>query len=179
MPISEREFQRDVIKAARARGWRVYFHWSSLHSPAGWVDLILLHPDGGRALFRELKSDRGYLRQNQRECLAALRMCGLDAGVWRPRDWDAIIAALDGKAMPSSEAALKTPPKRPRKAKRGAMQAVSPAPAPMALPGGGAFAYAPRADVIGVCADCGADGRYLTDSGVCIAAIDCKGEGDA
>lgn len=91
---SEKQFQAQVIRAAKTRGWSCYWTWSSIHSPAGWPDLVLLHPADGRALFRELKTDKGRLTPSQKECLGELECAGLDAAVWRPADWDAIMREL-------------------------------------------------------------------------------------
>ena len=55
---------------------------------AGWLDWTFLRRnyDCGAAMFRELKTERGRLTRDQRECLAFLRAAGLDADVWRPSD---------------------------------------------------------------------------------------------
>lgn len=83
--VTERDLQRAVIDLARLCGWRVYFVWSSLHSPAGWPDLFLLR--GTQALALELKSHRGRLTDAQRETLAALAEAGIPTAVVRPADW--------------------------------------------------------------------------------------------
>ena len=73
-------------------GWRSYHTYDSRRSAPGWPDLVLLR--GGVALFRELKLDKGRLTAAQVEWIEALRGAGLDASVWRPRDWETICAEL-------------------------------------------------------------------------------------
>ena len=50
-------------------------------------------------LFRELKSQRGRVRPEQKEWLATLSEAGSDAGIWRPSDWPEIERLLT-KAKP-------------------------------------------------------------------------------
>ena len=91
--LSETEFRdKQIIPLAVLQGWTCYFTWRSDHSPRGWVDLVLIRPP--RALFRELKRDTGRATPAQRECLARLQACGLDAAIWRPRDWATIVHTL-------------------------------------------------------------------------------------
>ena len=66
----------------------------SVGSEAGWPDLVLLRRRDGRALFRELKTDRGRLTARQAAVIGLLRACGLDAGVWRPSMLDEIAEEL-------------------------------------------------------------------------------------
>lgn len=91
--ISEAAFQRQVLELAVLLGWRWY------HPPdnkpdargrrqrvqAGFLDLVLVHPVHG-VLFRELKTERGRVSEEQREWIAALGAAGANAAVWRPRD---------------------------------------------------------------------------------------------
>lgn len=84
----EKRFQASVVILARLRGWWAYSVPDSRRSAAGWPDLALLRPP--RLLLRELKTDRGRLRSEQREVMAALSACGLDVKVWRPSMWEEI-----------------------------------------------------------------------------------------
>lgn len=78
---------------ARLLGWRVYFTWTSLHSPPGFPDLVLCRPP--RLLFVELKSEEGRLSRAQRDWLALLETIpGIEAYVWRPRDQREILTRL-------------------------------------------------------------------------------------
>lgn len=66
----------------------------SLGSEAGWPDLALFRRRDGRAMFRELKTDTGRVSPRQAAVIGLMRACGLDAGVWRPRDLDRIAEEL-------------------------------------------------------------------------------------
>ena len=93
----ERDFQAAVVVLAKTLGWTVYYTTDSRHSPAGWVDLVLIR--GDRVLFRENKRDSRPSRVTaaQRECMALLEGAGLDVGVWTPDDWQAIADTLAGR----------------------------------------------------------------------------------
>jgi Holliday junction resolvase len=89
---TERAFQRQVCDLLKLYGWWVSYHWSSLHSPRGWPDVFALK--GGRALALELKTERGRVRPEQVEWIAALNeIPGITARVCRPSDWDWLEAA--------------------------------------------------------------------------------------
>lgn len=106
-PITEAEFQRQVIALAHICGWRVaHFRAARTSSGwrtaveadgAGWPDLVLVHPRRRKVLYRELKSERGDLSAAQYEWLAALESAGQDAGVWRPGHWPLIEQTLTGE----------------------------------------------------------------------------------
>ena len=89
--MTEREWQRQVRQAAEARGWWVFFIWTSLHSPRGWPDLTMLRD---RLIFAELKSETGRLSSKQQDVLLQLTAAGQECYVWRPSDWDAVLEAL-------------------------------------------------------------------------------------
>ena len=84
MSLTERDFSQQVIELARLRGWKVYHTWSSIHSPAGFPDLVLTRK--GRLIFAELKSDKGKLTPAQEEWLASLRETAARVYEWRPTD---------------------------------------------------------------------------------------------
>lgn len=90
--ISERDFARSVTDAAKLLGWRVQYHWSERHSPAGWPDLSLVRD--GRLIFAELKSERGRLSPAQISWLAELRKTKAEIYIWRPSNWDELIEVL-------------------------------------------------------------------------------------
>lgn len=83
---NENQLQQHVVLVAAAFGWRHYHTHDSRRSPAGFPDLVLVHPGQRRVVFRELKTERGRMRPGQPEWLADLQSAGQDAGVWRPRD---------------------------------------------------------------------------------------------
>ncbi len=67
-------------------GVRYYHPYDSRRTVPGFPDLVLV---GTHALaFRELKSESGTLRPEQREWGYALRAIGHDWDVWRPSDLD-------------------------------------------------------------------------------------------
>lgn len=92
LAISEADFQAQVVEVAKLCGWRVYHPWLSVKSAKGYPDLTLVR--GGRLIFVELKSERGYVSAEQHEWLDALTQAGQAVFVWRPRDWPLIEKAL-------------------------------------------------------------------------------------
>lgn len=93
---SEEDFQRSVIRQAQQAGWRVaHFrkarqangHWMTpvQADGAGWPDLVLAKKGRG-ILYRELKTMRGVVSDDQQAWLDLLVACGADAKVWRPSD---------------------------------------------------------------------------------------------
>jgi hypothetical protein len=77
-----------------------YFHpYDARRSVPGFPDLFLVGTAG--FAFRELKSDTGTMRPEQREWRDDLRAVGINWGIWRPCDLDsgrirAELAALMG-----------------------------------------------------------------------------------
>lgn len=105
MPVTpatpEKDWQRDVIRLAQTLGWRVA-HFRAVKTPTGWrtpvqadgagfPDLCLVRD---RVVFAELKNERGKVRPEQAEWLAALEASGVEAYVWRPDDLDNVMAVL-------------------------------------------------------------------------------------
>ena len=97
MNLSEVNWQQQVTDLASLCGWR-WNHtrrsigkdgkWTTATSVTGWPDLFLWHPTAAASMFVELKTDRGRVTAAQAEVLESLRAAGVDARVWRPRDWD-------------------------------------------------------------------------------------------
>lgn len=92
--VSERDFRQQVIDLAILLGFKVYFSWTSIHSPAGFPDLVLISPERKRVLFCELKSEKGKTTLAQDEWLKALADCGQTVYLWRPGDFDEIVKIL-------------------------------------------------------------------------------------
>lgn len=99
----ERDFQRAVIDLARRTGWRVHHTRPALTQRGRWLtpvqgdvgfpDLVLCRPP--RLIVAELKRVGGRLTTAQRGWLDALGQCaGVECYLWRPEDWDAIVAIL-------------------------------------------------------------------------------------
>lgn len=94
MKILEKDFLFAVKELAEWKGWRFYHTWKSIHSPAGFPDLVLVRPP--RLIFAELKCNRNRLSLKQREWLRLLEQCdSVEAYVWRPEDWESITKILD------------------------------------------------------------------------------------
>lgn len=100
---TEAEFQAQVVELAGICGWE-HNHtrrtigrgrkWVTATSRTGWPDLTLWHPSGGGVLFVELKTDTGKVSADQQRTLTSLASSGAEVHVWRPRDWDTIVARL-------------------------------------------------------------------------------------
>lgn len=81
-----------VIDLATTFGWE---HYHTLHAPgsdAGWPDLVLARPP--QLLFVEVKRRDGRLTWEQRAWGETLTACRCDWRLWRPADWDEIVATL-------------------------------------------------------------------------------------
>lgn len=86
-PISEKQFQAQVVKLAKLRQWTVWHCVMPKRSAAGLPDLILLRE---RTLWFELKSQRGRLRPEQIVFIERLREAGQEVYVLKPSDWDEV-----------------------------------------------------------------------------------------
>ena len=91
--MSEKEWQAQVVKAAKACGWLIYHTWNSANSAAGFPDLVLVRDD--RILFVELKTVKGKVSLAQQEWLTILEATGkVETAVWRPNQWDEVERSL-------------------------------------------------------------------------------------
>lgn len=90
---TEAELQSEIVKRARARGWRCYHTHDSRRSPEGFPDLVLAHDERG-VLFLELKSPLGKATKPQLDWLATLTAAGQEARVVRPADLEWVDEAL-------------------------------------------------------------------------------------
>jgi len=91
--ITERDFLASVRSLAQLLGWTCYHTWQSVHSPAGFPDLVLVRPP--RIIFAELKVGNRQPTPAQERWLNLLREChGVEAYLWRPEDWEQIQAIL-------------------------------------------------------------------------------------
>jgi hypothetical protein len=87
--MTEKDLQAHVRSVATVNGWRAFCWWSSLHSPAGWPDLVLVrevNDSQARLLFVELKSEKGKFVPEQEEAHRLLRLTGHQVYVWRQSD---------------------------------------------------------------------------------------------
>ncbi len=101
-PISEAEFQTQVMQFAKLHGWRVAHFRPGLTKDGRWrtavsgdgkgfLDLVLVRE---RVIFAELKTERGQLTPEQLAWAAVLEMAGQTVCVWRPSDWAGIEQTL-------------------------------------------------------------------------------------
>lgn len=89
---SEAAFQATILELAHLQGWQTHHEYDSRRSSPGYPDLVLMRPPV--ILFRELKKETGHVTKAQQRWLDDLEACGLDAAVWRPRDWPQIVELL-------------------------------------------------------------------------------------
>ena len=83
--MTEAELQKRVLDLCDLLGLLVFHDNDSRRNRAGFPDLVIVGRH--RVLYRELKTDTGQLRPEQKTWLNRLVAAGADAGVWRPRDW--------------------------------------------------------------------------------------------
>jgi hypothetical protein len=100
LQLTEADFQRRVLDLAAHTGWRVYHTRDSRGSQPGFPDLVLVSGKQARLLFVELKSSKGRLSTPQRQWLSDLAAARAETAVWRPADWDEVVAVLRGKPVP-------------------------------------------------------------------------------
>jgi VRR-NUC domain len=91
-PLTEKQFQKQVEELLRLRGWRFYHTWKSFNSARGFPDIFAVRPP--RAVALELKTSRGKVTPEQEAWVAAMAECGIEAGIWRPDEWDELVELL-------------------------------------------------------------------------------------
>ena len=103
---TEADWQRTVTELATRLGWRVMHvrrtigkgrRWTTGTSVVGWPDLTLWHEQRQLLVFAELKADDGKVTPEQEEVLGSLLRAGQQAHVWRPRDFDDVMATLSDR----------------------------------------------------------------------------------
>lgn len=90
--ITEKQFQAQIVKAAKLLGWYVYHTYDSRRSAPGFPDLVLC--DTRRVIYAEIKVGRNLLSADQEKWVDALRRTHATVFVWRPEDWPQIEAEL-------------------------------------------------------------------------------------
>ena len=97
--VSEEDFMRQVVEAAKLLGWLYYHPHDSRHSPAGFPDLVLIR--NGTLIFAELKSEDGKMTLEQLAWERELIKTQEDSDgivrhyIWRPHDIDKILRLFD------------------------------------------------------------------------------------
>jgi hypothetical protein len=99
---TERQWQAWVIHNA------MYNKWSHYHAPdnkpdgltgkvqmivAGFPDLVLVK--GNRLVFAELKREKGKVTEAQKVWLKRLEATGAECYIWRPSQWEEVLAILE------------------------------------------------------------------------------------
>jgi len=105
MPVSETEFQHQVVDLAHIHGWRhnhtrrtigKHRQWVTGTSCVGWPDLEMWHVKQHRIVYAELKTDTGKLSVEQGLVLAELTEAGAHVHLWRPQHLQSISDCLAG-----------------------------------------------------------------------------------
>lgn len=92
-PVTEAEFQRQVLDLARIYRWSAYHPQLSKWSERGWPDLALVRPP--RLVFAELKRENGRTTEHQDRWLGLLGgVPAVEVYLWRPSDLEQIAAVL-------------------------------------------------------------------------------------
>ena len=101
-PLSERQFQAQVIELARRFDWMVFHPVTAQKKGVyatfqagdkGYPDLTLAKAGEG-LLFAELKTDTGKLSAEQLRWAFEIQRAGGEWHLWRPSDMDAIVRRL-------------------------------------------------------------------------------------
>lgn len=91
--VTEKDFQAEVMTAAKLLGWRTFHVLDSRGSAAGFPDVVAVR--GPRLVMAELKRENGRVSDAQQAWLDDLaRVQTLDTHLWRPSDWPAVEEAL-------------------------------------------------------------------------------------
>ena len=101
---------RTVMELARLCGWLVFHDEDSRRNPAGFPDLVLVHPNKSPGIiFAELKTAKGKTRAKQEEWLNKLALVmdkiypieakreHINVCLWRPQHWPQIEKILMGE----------------------------------------------------------------------------------
>jgi hypothetical protein len=99
MSLSEADFQRRLMDAARLAGWLCVHYRPGKTQRGRWVTPMsgdkgapdLLLAKDGRVLLAELKTDKGRPTLEQQAWLAEL---GAHGRLWRPAQWEAVLLDL-------------------------------------------------------------------------------------
>jgi len=89
--ISERDWQNQVRELALLHGWLIYHTHDSRRSDPGFPDLVLVRE---RVVYAELKREKGKLTAEQKAWRYSLNGAGAETYVWRPSDWNIVMATL-------------------------------------------------------------------------------------
>ena len=100
-----------IMERSAANGWRRWHPrkmtgqhgrtMTPIQGDIGWPDVTMVHAERGLFVVRELKSDIGVVTPEQKAWIADLCAAGVDASVWRCRDWPEALALISfGRETP-------------------------------------------------------------------------------
>lgn len=90
---TEATFSRQIENLATFYGWHLRYHThDSQRSEPGFPDWVFIREP--EILFWELKGPKTRIKPEQKRWIAALQACGLEAGIYRPGDFDDMHARL-------------------------------------------------------------------------------------
>ena len=103
MPLTEEQWQSQVIDLARLNGFRCAHFRPARKADGSWAtpvaadgkgfpDLELARP--GDLIFAELKTERGRVSPDQVAWLEQLRLAGAEAYIWKPSDFEEVSRRL-------------------------------------------------------------------------------------
>jgi hypothetical protein len=96
--VTESEWSGVVADVARLAGFELRYHtFRSKRSAHGFPDWVLVSTRQQRVVFAELKSETGRVSHEQERWITALKLCGVEAYVWRPGDFDQVAEILTGR----------------------------------------------------------------------------------
>ena len=84
--VTERDLREQVRDLCKLFGWHFYFTWTSIHSPKGFPDLVLVSRERQRVIYVELKTEKGKVTDSQQGWLDDLTHAGQEVYLWRPGD---------------------------------------------------------------------------------------------
>jgi hypothetical protein len=98
--LTEAQWQQQVVGIAKQYRWTCFHpvrnqptaRGHKQQTEPGWPDLVLL--GHSRALFVELKAEKGRVRPEQTRTLELLTAAGCETALWRPSDLPTVLDAL-------------------------------------------------------------------------------------
>lgn len=100
---TESQWQAQIVRWARELGWTRSYHTAiSRKLVKGWPDLVLLRPSTGELIYIEVKTMRGRLSDDQKQCDDP-RRCGQEIYVWTPADERSVLARLAARPKAMAE----------------------------------------------------------------------------
>ncbi len=101
--VTHADFQWQIVKVARLKGWKVQYWWRTFKSPKGFLDLVLVRPAKldklkhvDRIIFSELKIPPDTLSDEQKEWIEVWsQIKSVEVYLWTPENFDEICRILE------------------------------------------------------------------------------------